>query len=75
MGYIFDQKVGWGQFQPYVRYQKFTPDNDIDTKKYDLGVNYVIDGYNAQVSGFYSNTDVTGTSDVDAFTVALQVQF
>jgi hypothetical protein len=75
VGYIFDQKVGWGQFQPFVRYQKFSPDNDIDTKKYDLGVNYVIDGYNAQLSGFYSNTDVTGTSDVDAFVVALQVQF
>lgn len=75
VGYIFDQKVGWGQFQPYLRYQKFSPDNDIDTKKYDLGVNYVIDGYNAQLSGFYSNTDVTGASDVDAFTVALQIQF
>ncbi len=74
-GYIFDQKVGWGQFQPFVRYQKFSPDNDIDTKKYDLGVNYIIDGYNAQISSFYSNTDVTGASDVDAFSVALQVQF
>jgi hypothetical protein len=75
VGYIFTQKVGWGQFQPYVRYQKFSPDNDIDTKKYDLGVNYIIDGYNAQIGGFYSNTDVTGASDVDAFVVALQVQF
>lgn len=75
VGYIFDQKVGWGQLQPFVRYQKFTPDNNVDIKKYDVGVNYIIDGYNAQISGVFSNTEVTGASDVDAFTVAMQFQF
>jgi len=75
LGYIFNQKVGWGQFQPFVRYQKFTPDTNVDTKKYDLGVNYIIDGYNAQVSGVYSNTEVTGASDVSAISVAMQFQF
>ena len=75
IGYIFNQKVGWGQLQPYARYQKFSPDSNIDTKRFDLGVNYIIDGYNAQISSFYSNTDVTGTSDTDAINVALQVQF
>lgn len=74
-GYIFKEKMGWGQFQPFVRYQQFEADNDIDTERYDLGVNYIIDGYNAQVSGFYSNTDVTGASDVDAFKVVMQFQF
>ncbi|MBS0328695.1 MAG: porin, partial [Proteobacteria bacterium] len=75
LGYIFNQKVGWGQFQPFARYQKFSPDTNIDTKKYDLGVNYIIDGYNAQIAGVYSNTKVTGASDVNAFNIALQVQF
>lgn len=75
LGYIFNQKVGWGQFQPFVRYQKFSPDTNIDIKKYDLGVNYIIDGFNAQVSGVYSNTEVTGASDVGAMSVALQFQF
>jgi hypothetical protein len=75
LGYIFNQKVGWGQFQPFVRYQKFNPDTNVDTKKYDLGVNYIIDGYNAQVSGVYSNTKVTGASDVSAISVAMQFQF
>lgn len=75
VGYIFDQKVGWGQLQPFVRYQKFNTDTNIDTEKYDLGVNYIIDGYNAQISAAYSNTEVTGASDVDAFTVAMQFQF
>lgn len=75
LGYIFSQKVGWGQFQPFVRYQKFNPDDDIDTKKYDVGVNYIIDGYNAQVSAVYSDTKVTGASNINAFMVTGQFQF
>jgi hypothetical protein len=75
VGYIFNQKVGWGQFQPYVRYQRFTPDNNIDTSRYDLGVNYIIDGYNAQVGGYFSKQDVTGTDNVNAINVAVQFQF
>ena len=75
LGYIFNQKVGWGQFQPFVRYQKFSPDNNVDTRQYDLGVNYIIDGYNAQVGAVYSNKKVTGASDVDTASVAMQFQF
>jgi hypothetical protein len=75
LGYIFSQKVGWGQFQPFVRYQKFNPDDDIDIKKYDVGVNYIIDGYNAQVSAVYSDTKVTGASNINAFMVTGQFQF
>jgi Phosphate-selective porin O and P len=76
-GYIFSDKVGWGQFQPFVRYQKFDSDaatNDT-TKKYDLGVNYIIEGYNAQIAAVYSDTKVSGLSSTNAFTVALQMQF
>lgn len=75
VGYIFNQKVGWGQFQPFVRYQKFTPDDKIDTRKYDVGVNYIIDGYNAQVTAIYSDTKVTGASGINAFMVTAQFQF
>jgi len=75
VGYIFDQKMGWGKVQPFARYQKFSPDTNVDTKKYDLGVNYIIDGYNAQVAAVFSNKKVTGSSDEKAFNVALQVQF
>lgn len=75
LGYIFKDKVGWGQFQPLVRYQKFKPDNNIDTRKYDVGTAYIIDGYNAQISALYSNTKVTGSSSKDAFTVSMQFQF
>ncbi|MDX1915287.1 MAG: porin [Methylophilus sp.] len=75
IGYIFSDKVGWGQFQPYFRYQKFEPDNNIETKQYDYGVNYVIDSFNAKVSATYSKTEVTATPDVDKFVVGLQLQF
>ncbi len=78
-GTAFSAGLGYilGQFQPFVRYQKFSPDTiaDDDTKKSELGVNYIIDGYNAQVSSVYSNTEVTGKPDVSAINVALQVQF
>jgi len=74
-GYIFNDSMGWGKLQPFVRYQKFNPDDNIDTKKYDLGMAYIIDGYNAQVSGFYSDTKKTGASSIDAINVAMQFQF
>jgi hypothetical protein len=74
-GYIFKDKFGWGQFQPFVRYQKFDADSNVDTKKYDVGVAYIMDGYNAQLSGTYSKTDVSNVSDVDSLVVALQLQF
>ncbi|MBC7696828.1 MAG: porin [Bacteroidia bacterium] len=76
-GYIFSNKVGWGQFQPFARYQKFNSDAALnsDTKKYDLGVNYIIEGYNAQVSTVYSETKVSGNDSINALNVALQVQF
>jgi hypothetical protein len=72
--YIFNQKVGWGQFQPYFRYQKFDPDNNIETKQYDYGVNYIIDSFNAKVSATYSKTDITAASDTNKFVVGLQLQ-
>lgn len=76
-GYIFNNTVGWGKFQPFVRYQKFDSDAAINdtTKKYDLGVNYIIEGYNAQISTVYSDTKVSGKDSVNALNIALQVQF
>ena len=74
-GYIFKDKLGMGQLQPFTRYQKFDADNNITTRQYDLGVNYIIDGYNAQVSVTYSKTDVTSQTSINKVVVALQLQF
>jgi hypothetical protein len=73
--YVFGQSMGWGKLQPFVRYQKFSPDTSIDTRQVDAGVNYIIDGYNAQLSAVYSRTKVTANPDQSKFVVALQLQY
>jgi hypothetical protein len=73
--YIFEQKVGWGKFQPFARWQKFAADTGIDTRQVDAGANYIIDGYNAQVSAVYSKTRVTSVASQDKFAVTLQLQY
>jgi hypothetical protein len=74
-GYIFNEKVGWGQFMPFVHYQKFDADNNVETERTDIGVNYIIDGYNAQLSAVLRNLEVTGADDTDSFVVSMQLQF
>jgi hypothetical protein len=73
--YITGQPVGYGRLQPFVRFQKFSPDAGGDTRQSDAGVNYIIDGYNAQISAVYTNTKVTGMPKRSAFVVALQLQY
>lgn len=79
LGYIFNDKVGWGQFQPYLRYQKFDRDTSTTVAEakaqYDLGVNYIIDGFNAKVAATYSNVERETGSDVNKFIVGVQLQF
>ena len=74
-GFIFNEKVGWGQFMPIVHYQNFDADNGIETERTDFGVNYIIDGYNAQITAIYRNLEVTNQSDDDAFVISTQLQF
>ena len=45
------------------------------SKGVDVGLNYVIDGYNAQISTMYTTTKVKGNSSLDKFGVAVQLQF
>lgn len=79
LSYIFEQKLGWGRLQPFTHWQEFEADNNVNTRQYDLGLNYVIDGYDAQLSATFTNTKVSGAlasrSDLDKFTVTLQLQF
>lgn len=69
VGYIVNR------LQPFVRYQKFAADTGIDTRQGDVGVNYIIDGYNAQLAALYSRTKMTGTADQSKFSVTLQLQY
>jgi len=73
-GYIFNQRVGWGQFMPFVRYQSFDSDAG-ETERTDFGVNYFIDGYNASVTAVYRDLERDGLADQDQFVVSMQLQF
>jgi hypothetical protein len=75
LGFIFNEKVGWGQMMPIVRYQNFDADNDVETERTDFGVNYIIDGYNASIAAVYRTLEVTGADDVDSFSITTQLQF
>jgi hypothetical protein len=69
-------KVGWGQFQPFVRYQKFERDvSNTSNKALDLGVNYIINGANAKMSLMYTKFDDSRSGmDPKQFVVGVQVQ-
>jgi hypothetical protein len=75
--YLFNAPVGWGKFMPFVRYQKFDSDAVLnsETKKYEVGTNYVIAPYNALLTAAYSDTKVSGKSNTNAFNVSMQFQF
>ncbi len=75
LGYILAESVGWGQLQPYLRYQRFAADNDITSKRTDLGVNYIIDAYNAQIGIGYANLEVSQQRSADSLTLSIQLQF
>jgi hypothetical protein len=74
---LFDQKVGWGQFQPFYRYQKFERSaSNSELKTQDFGVNYIIKGPNAKVTAQYTkmeDTRPTPNTDTWRFLVGMQV--
>lgn len=89
LGYLFNEPVGWGKFMPIVRYQKFDADGltsgasvntrtGADTKRFEIGTNYVIAPYNSVITATYGKTDTptaTGTTSDNFVKVALQMQF
>jgi hypothetical protein len=79
-GFLIDPKVGWGQFQPFVRFQKFDRSlSNTRSKATDIGVNYIIKGPNAKISAMYSKFDDNrlpiGKHDNNQFTLGVQLQY
>ena len=77
--YLIPGKVGWGQFQPYVRYQKFSRDvSSTDKTQADLGLNYIIKGHNARITAVYSKVKddalPSGPDDIHKFILGVQIQ-
>lgn len=77
--YLFPGKVGWGQFQPYVRYQKFSRDvSNTDKTQTDIGLNYVIKGHNARITAVFSKVKDEALpptrDDINKFILGVQIQ-
>ena len=73
-------KYGWGQFQPFVRYQQFNRDVTQTTNKgTDFGLNYLIKGFNAKVSAVYTRFNDTrlaaGVQSSNQFVLGVQLQY
>lgn len=75
-------KLGWGQFQPHIRYQGYDESESggnnpaaNNIARWDIGVNYVMVGHNARISLVYSRTAVTGTEEFGMVVLGTQFQF
>jgi len=80
--FLIPQQIGWGKFQPYVRYQNFNRDQSNAAgnrgvhERYEGGVNYIIQGHNARISALYYEDDAgPGAKALGTFKVGLQLQY
>ena len=79
-GLLFPTKIGWGMFQPYVRYQKYERDlSGTDKEGAEFGVNYIINGSNAKVTAAFTKFKDTrlqpAQDDWKQFVLGVQLQF
>ena len=73
--YLIPGKVGFGQFQPVIRYQQLDRDDAFpSSKKWDGGFNYIIDGHNARASVTYGHEDFELGPSIDSIVVGIQLQ-
>lgn len=80
IAYMFPQKVGMGNIQPFVRVQNFQRDlSQTTNKQSDIGVNYVINGANARISAVYSklsdNRMVASLANTNQLILGVQFQY
>mgnify|MGYP001165379530 CR=1 FL=1 len=77
--YMLPEKIGVGQFQPYLVYTEVRPEGFDAQKEIEGGLNYVIDGHKAKISTWYSYGDINRfeyTVDTEKqWTVGLALQF
>jgi hypothetical protein len=56
--YLFPNKIGWGQIQPYGRFTTISPQHSSYRDEFEGGVNYIISGFNARMSFYYRYGDI-----------------
>ncbi|MFP6814750.1 MAG: hypothetical protein VB949_03670, partial [Pseudomonadales bacterium] len=79
VAYLFPEEVGFGKFQPYVRFTKNDPSDFFESSDLiEVGVNYVISGHNTRLNINFTDGDanLTGVpgADVNALTIGVQIQ-
>lgn len=75
LSYLIGAKLGSGKFQPHIRYQSLDVTNAVqERKRYDVGVNYIIDGHNARISAIYAKDDNGAAPDTDVIKIGVQLQ-
>jgi hypothetical protein len=69
VGFLIPVEVGWGKFQPHIRYQGFDGKfaNCLESQ-WDFGVNYVMKEHNARVSLIYSIVNVRNAANPGGLT-------
>ena len=83
--YMLPNKVGWGKFQPYVRYQHASQGQcagancggtDFGTRGImEGGLNYIIDGHNAKImSSYISDKQSSNAQPIHRFILGMQFQ-
>mgnify|MGYP001479640285 CR=1 FL=1 len=77
--YMLPEKIGIGQFQPYLVYTEVQPEGFDAQTEIEGGLNYVIDGHKAKLSTWYSYGDINRfeyTVDTEKqWTVGVALQF
>ncbi|RKZ48911.1 MAG: hypothetical protein DRQ58_03330 [Gammaproteobacteria bacterium] len=79
VAYLFPNVIGWGKFQPYVRYVENSPSDARSSDSIELGLNYVISGHNFLLNFNYLQGDANASGyagrDVGRATLGLQLQY
>ena len=79
--FLIGPKVGWGQFQPFVRYQKYERNlSNTTSEATDFGVNYIVNGPKVKISAMYSKFDdnrilPVAAQDTNRFTLGVQLMY
>jgi hypothetical protein len=56
--YLFPNKVGMGQFQPYARFTSVQPNQSATRQETEVGTNYIISGFNTRFAAFWQYGDL-----------------
>ena len=77
---LIPEKVALGQFQPFLRYQKYNRQlSQTSSTAAEFGLNYIIKGPNAKISAVYTKFEDTrnpiATSKMNQFVLGAQLQY